>query len=257
LTALESKNAPLRLKQYECALNPQFGFDVARRMVRAKITNSMRVILRYGRNHPEADFQAELRDLERALLSVPRAETLDGLRGVEGHAAAVYFSTYGQMFRGPLRFTKRSRRPPLDPVNAVLSFGYTLLTTEGIGVVAAVGFDPYIGFFHGLDYGRCSLALDLIEEFRAATIDRLALSLFNNQVLSHEDFQKLETGGVWLAEDGKKRFLGEYDRMMSRQFISRHTGHRTTLRRLMLGQAERLARTVADNEPYEPYEAEH
>jgi CRISPR-associated protein Cas1 len=257
LTALESKNAPLRLKQYERAHDPEFSLGVARRIVQAKITSSMRVMLRYGRNHPEADFQAELRDLERALLSVPRAETLDGLRGVEGHAAAVYFHTYGQMFRGPLRFSKRTRRPPRDPVNAVLSFGYTLLQGETIGVVAAVGFDPYIGFFHGLEYGRCSLALDLIEEFRAAIIDRLALTLFNNQVLNSDDFRPSDDGGVWLAEDGKKRFLQEYERTMSRKFISRHTGHQTTFRRLMLGQAERLARAVSFAEPYEPYVAEH
>lgn len=257
LTALESKNAPLRLKQYERATDPRFNLGVARRIVQAKITSSMRVILRYQRNHPEADFHAELRDLERALLSVPRAETLDGLRGIEGHAAAVYFHTYGQMFRGPLRFSKRTRRPPCDPVNAVLSFGYTLLHAEAIGVVSAVGFDPYIGFFHGLDYGRCSLALDLIEEFRAATIDRLALTLFNNQMLSEKDFHSTSDGGIWLAEDGKKRFLREYEQMMNRKFISRHTGHQTTFRRLMLGQAERLARAVNLNEEYQPYEAEH
>lgn len=257
LTAIESKNAPLRLKQYECASNPTFELDIARRIVQAKITSSMRVLLRYLRNHPDADFQAELRDLERALLSLPRAETLDGLRGIEGHAAAVYFHTYGQMFRGPLRFQKRTRRPPRDPVNAVLSFGYTLLTGEAIGIVTAVGFDPYIGFFHGLEYGRCSLALDLIEEFRAATVDRLTLTLFNNQVLSHGDFQTVEDGGVHLAEDGKKRFLREYDQMMSRKFISRHTGHQTTFRRLLLGQAEALARAVSFNEAYVAYTAEH
>jgi CRISPR-associated protein Cas1 len=257
LTALESKNAPLRLKQYGRASDAPFCFEIARRLVRSKITSSMRVILRYGRNHPEADFQAQMRELERALLSGPRAETLDGLRGIEGHAAAVYFSTYGQMFRGPLRFHKRTRRPPLDPVNAVLSFGYTLLTSETIGMVSAVGFDPYIGFFHAMEYGRCSLALDLIEEFRAAIIDRMVLTMFNNQMLSADDFQPTETGGVWLADDGKKRFLAEYDRTMSRKFVSRHTGHQTTFRRLILGQAERLARAVQYNEQYEPYEAEH
>lgn len=257
LTAIESKNAPLRLKQYECALDPDFPLTVARRIVTGKITSSMRVILRYSRNHPEVDFQAQLRELERALLSVPRAETLDGLRGVEGHAAAVYFHTLGYMFTGPMRFQKRTRRPPRDPVNAVLSFGYTLLTAEAIGVVTAVGFDPYIGFFHSLEYGRCSLALDLVEEFRAATVDRLALTLFNNKVLSEGDFRRLDDGGVWLIEEGKKRFLREYERMMSRKFVSRHTGHRTTFRRLMLGQAERLARTVSFNEEYVPYVAEH
>lgn len=257
LTALESKNAPLRLKQYERASDPSFCYEVARRIVRSKITSSLRVVMRYERNHPEADFQAQMRELERILLSGLRAETLDGLRGIEGHAAAVYFATYGQMFRGPLRFHKRSRRPPLDPVNAVLSFGYTLLTAEALSMVSAVGFDPYIGFFHAMEYGRCSLALDLIEEFRAAIIDRMALALFNNQALTPEDFHPVETGGIWLNEKGRKRFLAEYDRTMARKFISRHTGHQTTFRRLILNQAERLARTVLYNEPYEPYEAEH
>lgn len=257
LTALESKNIPLRLRQYERTRDPNFAHPVAQQIVRAKIISSMRVVLRYQRNHPEAEFDAELRELESSLQSVTRAVTADALRGVEGHAASLFFRLYGQMFRGPLRFTQRSRRPPRDPVNAVLSFGYALLLGETIGVLSAVGFDPYLGVFHSLEYGRCSLALDLMEEFRAAVVDRLALTLFNNQVLSGENFQPVNDGGVWLEGEGKARFLREFEQTMSRSFISLHTGQRTTFRRLLFGQAERLARTITQDEAYDPYVAEY
>ncbi len=123
----------------------------------------------------------------------------------------MYFQAYGRMFRRSLRFQKRSRRPPQDPINAALSLGYSLLFSEAIAVVAAIGFDPYLGFFHAPEYGRCSLALDLMEEFRAAVVDRLVLMLFNMEVLLPEHFTAAENGGVWFSPDAQKRFPSEYE----------------------------------------------
>lgn len=256
LVAVESKNIPLRLKQYERAHDEAFANELARRIVRAKVHSSLRVLLRYQRNHPEWSAGEAIAQLERTLQVLEQPQTLSSLRGLEGQAAAAYFQAYGSMFRRSLRFHKRSRRPPQDPVNAALSLGYSLLFGEALAVVSSVGFDPYLGFFHAPEYGRCSLALDLMEEFRAAIVDRLVLTLFNTEVLEPAHFTASAGAGVWFSPEAKKRFLQEYEDTMRRAFISRHTGHRTNFRRLLLGQAERLAQAVLNGEEYAPYIAE-
>lgn len=256
LVAVESKNVPLRLKQYERARDEAFASELARRIVRAKVQSGLRVIARYRRNHPEWSADEAVAELERTLAALERPQPLATLRGLEGQAAAMYFQAYGSMFRRSLRFHKRSRRPPQDPVNAALSLGYALLFNEALAIVSAVGFDPYLGFLHAPEYGRCSLALDLMEEFRAATIDRLVLTLFNTEVLSPQHFTAPESGGVWFTPEAKKHFLRQYEDMMQRAFISRHTGHRTNFRRLLLGQAEHLAHAVTTGGEYTPYLAE-
>jgi CRISPR-associated protein Cas1 len=256
LVAVESKNIPLRLKQYERAHDDAFAGELARRIVRAKIHSSLRVLSRYQRNHPEWSAARALAQLERVLHALDRPQTVASLRGLEGQAAAAYFQAYGSMFRRSLRFHKRSRRPPQDPINAALSLGYALLFGEAVAVVSAVGFDPYLGFFHAPEYGRCSLALDLMEEFRAAVVDRLVLTLFNTGALDPTHFTASENGGVWFSPDAKKHFLRAYEDTMQRAFISRHTGHRTTFRRLLLGQAEHLAQVILHGGEYIPYIAE-
>ncbi len=256
VTALESRNVPLRMRQYERQRDEQFVLDFARSIVQAKIHSAVRVLQRYARNHPESDFQADIQQLQHLQAKVATAASVETVRGLEGSAAAAYFAAFGRLFRGTFTFQRRTRRPPKDPVNAVLSLAYTLLVAEAIAVASAVGFDPYVGFFHGLHYGRCSLALDLIEEFRSPVVDRLVLTLFNNRVFQESDFQRFPTGAVWLNGDAVKRFITEYEKGMRRRFVSRHTGCQTTFRRLLFGQAERLARAVNFSDPYQPYVAE-
>ena len=256
LVSVESKNIPLRLAQYERARDQKFSCELARQIVAAKVHSSLRVILRYRRNHPDwDDGGSAVAELEQMVGSIGRAPTLDTLRGLEGHAASVYFSVYGRMFRRGLRFHKRTRRPPRDPVSAALSLGYALLLNEAVGIVSSMGFDPYLGFLHAPDYGRYSLALDLMEEFRAAIVDRLVLTLFNNDVLQPPHFN-VSDGGTWLSDEGRKRFFSEYEATMQRAFISKHTGHRTTFRRLLFGQAEGLAEVIKSSGSYTPYVAE-
>src|SRR5262249_8900564 len=128
----------------------------------------------------------------------------ESLRGIEGQAASVHFDGLARMFRRSVSFEKRTRRPPTDPVNSLLSFGYTLLYNEAISALAAVGCDPYLGFFHQPSFGRCSLALDIMEEFRPLVADRLAVNLFNLGVISPEDFTRAEDGGVRLNDNARK-----------------------------------------------------
>ncbi len=275
LVSLESKNIPLRLKQYERAHDEAFALELVRRIVCAKIESSRRALFRYQRNHPDWNPGEALGELEQALRLVERARSRESLWGLEGQAAAAYFRAYSSMFRRSLSFSRRSRRPPQDPVNAALSLGYALLFGEALAVVAAVGFDPYLGFLHAPEYGRCSLALDLMEEFRAAIVDRLALTLFNREVFLLEHFTASENGGVWFRPEAKKRFLQEYENTMRRPFISKRSAglpdegwsvssephafggeERTTFRRLLFRQAERLAQVILNGGEYKPYIAE-
>lgn len=257
LVPLESKNVLLRVAQFERFRSPDFAIGLAREVVMAKIANSARVLSRYQRNHPEAKFSEALTALESMLRQAGRTGTLDALRGVEGQAAAIYFQVFGGMLRNGLTFEKRTRRPPKDPVNAILSFGYTLLYQEAISATASVGFDPYVGFFHGVDYGRCSLALDLIEEFRAMTIDRLTTNVFNLGVVSTKDFVKSDEGGVLLDSPGRKRFLGEYERLMTTEFTNPSNGQHTSFRKALHEQALALQRVVLQNQKYTPFQEWH
>lgn len=248
---------PLRVQQYERARSPEFALDVAREIVSAKIANSAKVLSRSSRNHPETSLTNEVSQLNGMVKRIGRAGNLDSLRGVEGQAAAAYFKVFGRMLRTGLTFDKRTRRPPTDPVNALLSFGYTLLYHEAIAATAGVGFDPYLGFFHGVDYGRCSLALDLIEEFRAPVIDRLVVSIFNLNILAPKDFSSTEDGGTYLDDRGRKRFLEEYERLMASEFTNQATGQHTSFRQVLHDQALAMQRTVLQGIKYVPFQEWH
>ncbi|MCD6505084.1 CRISPR-associated endonuclease Cas1 [Candidatus Poribacteria bacterium] len=215
LSPADSKNILLRLAQYKRYLEDDFRISISRSIIRAKIRNSRYLLLRYRQNHAEADLDEEIKRLESSLPSVDLHETISALMGVEGEAAAAYFRAYGKMLRRELRFSVRTRRPPLDPVNALLSLGYSLLTSEVAGILAAHGLDIYIGYLHEIDHGRPSLALDMVEEFRQPIVDRLTLSLVNKRVFTGDDFENREGGGVYLKTKSLKRYLHLYERTTS------------------------------------------
>ena len=202
-------NVLLRRSQYRLA---DAGEDIVRSFVLGKIANERAVLQRaqrdYGADDPIKDASARMAlILRRVQLS---DTTADALRGSEGEAAALYFSVFDRLIRGPdaeFRWTGRSRRPPLDPANALLSFLYTLLTHDCRSACEAVGLDPAVGFLHRDRPGRPSLALDLMEELRAPLADRLALSLINRRQLRAGDFRHMEGGAVLLTDEGRKTVL--------------------------------------------------
>lgn len=257
LASLASKNITLRVRQFARAGEAEFAAALARAIVAGKIANCGEVLARHQRNHPGCDLSAETRQLRALGQKVQGVSSRDSLRGIEGQAAAAYFQGFARMLRRPLNFRKRTRRPPTDPVNALLSFGYTLLYNEAIGALVTVGFDPYLGFYHTLRYGRCSLALDLIEELRPLTIDRLTLNLINMEILRREDFQGEEGRGTLLSAEGRKRFFREYERLMSAEFAHRQTNERTSLRRALHEQAAALQRSVMEGGPYQGFKGWH
>lgn len=213
-----SGNVLLRRAQYRAADDP---VDYVRGFVCGKIANQRAVLARSLRDHG-ADMGAEARgDLERAIdrmAGIIRRAMLapveaDELRGLEGDAARLYFSVFDRLIRVPdpeMRFTGRSRRPPLDCVDALLSFLYTLLVHDCRSALESVGLDPAVGFLHRDRPGRPSLALDLMEELRPVLVDRLALALINRRQLRAADFERRDGGAVWLAEDGRRTVLAAW-----------------------------------------------
>lgn len=253
LVPMESKNILLRIAQYERYLDEEFQVSHSRRIVEAKIRNATQIIKRYCYDHPEKDFEEISSSLQRAIISLQDKQRVSTILGVEGQATAAYFNAFSQMFRRELHFTTRTRRPPRDPINALLSFGYTLITNEMLSILCSIGFDPYISYLHGIDYGRPSLALDMIEEFRHPVIDRFTLTLINNRVFSESNFEDRGEEGVYLKDDFRKHYFVQYEKMMNNPFRDNQTNEVITNRSLFKRQAHRLANVIQKGEPYEPF----
>jgi CRISPR-associated protein Cas1 len=251
LTPPKAKNIVLRLRQYETMQDRTAALAMARTVVCGKVRNAAAVLRRYHKNHPEAIPLAEIHAVEEALSSAEQASSLPELLGIEGNAAARYFRSFAAMVPPEAKFTGRNRRPPRDPMNALLSFGYVLVGNELQSLLDGMGFDPYIGFYHQIDYGRPSLALDLLEEFRAPLIDRFSAALFNLGVLKAEDFIGTPEKGVLLCREALKRYFVAYEKELTTPVALE--GEKLAFRQLFRRQAERLARSLSDGVPYEPF----
>ena len=156
------------------------------------------------------------------------------------------------MLKAPWTFTGRTRRPPKDPVNAVLSFGYVIVGAEIQSLLDGVGFDPFLGFYHQTSYGRPGLALDLLEEFRHCLVDRLALSLFNMGILNENDFYNPPNGGVYLNTAGKSKFFRQYEKMLGQLTAPTDTeGTKKGFRSLFQKQINALNKTIQQDQPYQ------
>lgn len=253
LSPVESKNAQLRIRQYQKHLDNEFKVSLAKAIVHAKLHTGRELLMRYARNHPEIDFSQDKIQMEACISQIEHKQSVNSVMGVEGAAASVYFEAFGKMLRKELRFEKRQRRPPKDPVNALLSLGYTLIGNEMHSMVCAVGFDPYIGFFHGIDYGRPSLALDLIEPFRHAIIDRFTLYLVNNHILPEKDFEDTGEEGALLNDDARKRYFAEYEKYMTKEGESNLTDAKKGFRDLFKIQAHNLHDAIMGTHEFSSY----
>jgi len=246
------KNIALRLYQYKRYSDFNFRLMQGQQIISAKVRNCQEFIQKYKRSHPETDLSEELDGIDIMLGSIPRAKATDELMGFEGVAARHYFSAFGKMVRKEFAFSGRSKRPPKDPVNALLSLGYTLLFHEMVTALEAIGLDPYLGFLHEVEYGRASLAVDLCEEFRYL-IDSLVLAMINRGELNQYYFRKGEDGGYYLVENARKSFYAGYEHKI-RTEISYINGDSMSYRRIFFRQAEALARVIKGEESeYQPF----
>ncbi len=214
VTGEANGNVLLRRTQYRVADNPAQSCLIARTMVFGKIHNARWSIERTRRDHGLRVDARRLGDvseqLKRLMPQLLRQTDLDTLRGLEGAGATAYFSVFDQLILGDpavFHFETRNRRPPVDPVNALLSFAYSLLSHDCAWALESVGLDAYVGFLHRDRPGRSSLALDLMEEFRPCVADRFVLTCINNRIFQKSDFDYRENGGVFLNENGKRVFL--------------------------------------------------
>lgn len=212
-------NVLLRREQFRIADDKNKSLEIARNMIVGKIYNSRQVILRVLRDHElrvnQELFRKKADFLQEALQKCKNVEDIDSLRGIEGECASVYFSVFDDMIlqqKKEFYFSVRSKRPPLDNVNALLSFTYSLCTSMCASALEAVGLDPYVGFMHTDRPGRRSLALDLVEEFRAWFCDRFVLMLINKKIINADDFEKREDGAVVLNEKGRKEVLAAWQK---------------------------------------------
>jgi len=207
-------NVFLRLSWYTRHRDEAFRLTFSRELVRDKIRSGREQVRRYARNHPDSASLMErvATQLNQSLVDLEGVPDQDTLRGVEGAAAAAYFEAFDGMVKAPFRFGHRSRRPAHNEVNALLNLGYTLLTSEIESRLETAGFDPRVGYYHGLRHGRASLALDLIEIHRVPVVDRMVLSMLNRRMLAPSDFQdKGGNLGVRLVPSALRRVLAHYE----------------------------------------------
>lgn len=252
LLSAAARNVPLRRMQYQRQQDEQFCLQVSRAVVLGKLANCRTLAMRILRAHKDpvtanrATLQVQLDRINHELARVPRAASLDELRGLEGNATRAYFSVLraGIHWQGKFPFEQRTRRPPKDPVNALLSLGYTLLTDSIFSSLEIVGLDPYAGFFHRLEYGRPALALDLVEEFRPLVVDSVVLNLVNRKMLAERDFEMGTEEGVFLSKHGLRIFFQQFTRRLNTRIFHPQAGRAVEYQKCFEIQARVLRKFI-------------
>ena len=252
------KNVELRLTQYERYKDPKFSVNFCKGIVSGKIANSISLLRRFNWRHKDSKVSDNILQIKGLLERIEFQDDIDSIRGIEGASASIYFDSLKRLVRNELFvFSNRTRRPPQDPANAVLSFLYTLLFQLVESAVYLVGLDPFVGFFHTVDFGKPALALDLMEEFRPI-MDRLFLRLSNRKMLSTGDFffreyeGKEDEHGVYLSHEGIKKVIAAFQsEMKTKRLYSSEKLY--PLEGIVIEQVRAAARSIRDASPYTPY----
>lgn len=254
-----SGNVMLRLAQWEAYRNMEIKCEIARSILIGKVANSRMVMMRRMRDHGE---MGELENCCQKLLDVLKRlkepiQDVGRYRGLEGEAAAAYFKCFNHLLvaqKEDFCISSRTRRPPTDPMNSLLSFLYTLLANECRGALESVGLDPQIGFLHEVRPGRPSLALDLMEEFRSVIVDRVAVSLVNLKQVSKKDFSFTESGAVMMSDDCRKIVLNAWQKKKQEEIMHPFFEEKMEIGLLPYAQALLLARFLRhDLDAYPPF----
>lgn len=241
-------NVLLRKAQYRYSDEPEFSLHLSRLFIGGKIFNYRNILRRFIRDNGEdADLEKAAESLLRCKKNVLNSESIDSIRGVEGEAATCYFGVLSHLLlnqKEDFIFTGRNRRPPKDPVNAMLSFVYTLICNDMTAALETVGLDPYVGFMHTLRPGRPSLALDMMEELRAYLGDRLVLSLINRRQITIKDFLRQGEEGIVMTESGRKAVLSAWQNRKKEQITHPYLNEKVRIGLLPYIQAMLLARFI-------------
>lgn len=244
-------NVLLRKQQYRISDNELKSLEVAKYFIIGKIANQKTVLQRAVRDHSEKIDVDKVKDaiviLNRNIEKIENISDLEKLRGIEGDSAEIYFSVFDELItsqKEDFKFDKRNRRPPLDNINAMLSYAYTLLYHDMISVLECVGLDPAVGFMHRDRPGRLSLALDLMEEFRSFFADRIVLSLINRNEITKNDFEITASGAVLMLDETKKKLINAYQKKKETIITHPFVEKKMHLAILFHTQARLLARYV-------------
>ncbi|MBX3001349.1 MAG: type I-D CRISPR-associated endonuclease Cas1 [Caldilineaceae bacterium] len=270
LTPEVSKNVFVRTAQFRAHEEYRKRVGLAARFVRGKLHNQRTLLLRSNRtlNDPAVARAAET--IGEMIIEVDRlpveedgppdparpqqGSALGTLQGFEGASAAAFFGGYGRLLKQDLGFSGRNRRPPTDPVNALLSFGYVLLMNHLLSAIGLVGFDPYVGYLHSEGYGKPALALDLMEEMRTPIVDSVVLTVINKQIVDARHFEE-SFGAFQLTTDGRKRFLQQFEQRLNTEIQHPVFGYKATYRRCFELQTRLLAKYLMGEVPvYRPFQ---
>lgn len=257
LSADRGKQVELRRRQYRRADDPEFCLRLARTIVAGKIRNARTFCMRLETTNQDPVVNRAIEDLRAMLARVAAATTLAELLGIEGQAARRYFGALRRLLRPPWTFERRARRPPPDPVNAIFSLVYTLLHESCYAAVEAAGLDPLCGFYHQPHYGRASLALDLVEEFRAIIADSVVFTLLNKRMLDPRQFVPAPQGrGVHLDHEGWRCVAQQYARRLRTLVRPPGQERRISYQKVLEAQAQQLRRVIiGDGVVYAPFPA--
>lgn len=265
-----SKNSQIRLAQFSAHADYGRLFGLARSVVLGKLANQRILLMRQNRKLETPTLTAAIAQIEASMAaaeklcatandapsnpSLPQqGSPLGKLQGLEGVAAAAYFDCFPELLRGQWDFPKRTRRPPTDPVNAVLSYAYTLLLHQVKSAIQIVGLDPYIGFLHSSQYGKPALALDLMEEFRPLIADSVTFTLFNNAILQPNDFEN-ELNTYRLTDTARRTFLQKFEERLQTEIMHPVFKYKASYRRCLELQVRLLAKYLQGDIPsYPPF----
>ena len=256
-----SGNVILRKTQYFQAEDERRSLEIAKSFLLGKIYNGRWCLERLKRDHPmrinQERLDTAIRQMLHSIAELEKAQTREELMGIEGIAAKAYFGEFSQMIlrnEESFSFDGRNRRPPLDPVNAMLSFAYTLLGNEIAGALEAVGLDPAVGYLHTIRPGRASLALDMLEELRAPLADRFVVTQINLGIFNEKDFLKKENGAVFMTDDARKRFLSAWQKRKQETIVHPYLKEKIPWGMAAYAQALLLARYLrGDLDAYPPF----
>ncbi|WP_414577554.1 type I-D CRISPR-associated endonuclease Cas1d [Anabaena sp. CCY 9402-a] len=250
-----TKNIFVRKAQWQAAGESPQAIHLVQSFVRGKLKNYRHLLLRRQRETTDLDLSKNITRIEQAIAPIDTTHNIDSLRGLEGAGSAAYFGCFNEIIRVmEFEFTHRNRRPPKDPVNSLLSFGYALLRHDVQGAVNIVGFDPYLGYLHCERYGRPSLALDLMEEFRPIVVDAVVLSALNKRLLTPTDFvTEPLSGAVSLIPEARKTFLKLYQQKKLSEFKHPVLGRKCTYQEAFELQARLMSKyLMGETEKYPP-----
>ncbi len=271
LVSQHGKNVELRRKQFQRIDDQNFRLAAAKEFVRGKLVNCRVILRRQNQTAHDPEVIAALTRIRRFIKQLQECDSHDGLMGIEGISAATYFGCLGKFVRAAdITFDGRNRRPPRDPVNVLLSLGYTLLANAIHTQVNIVGLDPYLGCLHSTEYGRPSLVLDLMEEFRPVLVDSLVLYVINRGIIQTKHFFRPEDREpaafdfaetepikeeypIILTHEGMKRFVASFEERLNTRILYEPSGKRLTYRGVLLEQVRRFASFLTEDLPYRAF----